>query len=72
MQLDYIREFFSNTHTYLSELDKYICEDNVLYVENYLNKIELAVKSVRKKLKVSFRDLIKGKKLQDYMKSDEL
>ena len=72
MQEDFIRDFFNDVIKYIAELEKYISEDNILYSEDYLNKIESTVKTLRKKLKVAFRALIRGQKYKEYMTSDEL
>ncbi len=72
MQADFIRDFFNDVFKYIAELEKYISEDNILYSQNYINKIESTVKTLRKKLKVAFRDLLQGKKHKEYMASDEL
>ena len=72
MQEDFVRDFFNDITKYIHELERYISEDNILYSENYINKIETTVKTLRKKLKVAFRALVKGQKLKEYMNSDEL
>lgn len=72
MQKDYIFEFFSNLHKISSELEKYLAEDNILYSKKNLNDLESLVKKFRKKIEVSFRELVTAKKIKEELESDEL
>jgi len=72
MQKDYIFGFFSDINKILNALEQFISEDNILYVEKNLNDLESLTKKFRKKIKISFRELITAQKVKKDLESDEL
>lgn len=62
MQKDFIFEYFSNMNRIIMDLNKYISEDNVLYVENHFNQIESLTRKFRKKWQEEIAKIIKGEK----------
>ncbi len=72
MQKDFVRDFFTASHKILMDLDGFISTDNILYTEKNLNDLEKLVRKFRKQIKAAFTALIKGKEVQEQMKSDVL
>lgn len=62
MQKDFMFEYFSSMHKIIMELDKYMSEDNALYVEDCFNKIESITRKTRKLWGEALNKMIKGEK----------
>ena len=60
MQKDFIFNYFSDMNRIIMELNKYISEDNVLYIEGHFNKIESLTRKFRKRWQEALRQLIGG------------